>query len=235
MVTEEPKILAVDTSSQSGSVALCCGATPVAESLLNVGKTHSEILLHQITSVVADAGWALSDLDLLVAVNGPGSFTGLRIGLATVKGLAQVLKKPVRGVSSLEALAAGQISSPEAPVCAFMDARKKEVYAQLFGWQEGALRALNQARVLAPERLLQELTGDVVLVGSGVPVYRDLIVAELGRRALIPPPAAHQLRAALCAWPAWSAWKRGDCCRADELAPLYIRPSDAELNTVKRG
>lgn len=132
----EPRILAVDSSSMTGSVALCQGEKLVAESLLNVRCTHSEKLLGQIDLLLTEAGWQVQDLDLLVAVTGPGSFTGLRIGIATIKGLAQVLDKPVVGISSLQMLAMNLPLSP-VPICVFMDARKKRSTAScLIGRQK---------------------------------------------------------------------------------------------------
>jgi len=232
LAAADQKILAVDSSSMSGSVALCFGERLVAESFLNVRSTHSEKLLGQIDLLLAEAGWQLSDLDLLVAVTGPGSFTGLRIGIATIKGLAQVLDKPVVGISSLEMLAMNLPLCP-LPICVFQDARKKEVYSQLFRWSELGPVAVNEAQVLPPERLLRQLTGQVALVGDGVPIYRQIITEILGARASLPVQTAHQARAAQAAWLAWRVEKNGLAGRAKELLPAYIRPSDAELNLPK--
>jgi tRNA threonylcarbamoyladenosine biosynthesis protein TsaB len=223
------RILAVDSSSMSGSVALSHGSTPVAEVFLQVGKTHSEILLEQIDRLIAQAGWTAADLDLLAAVTGPGSFTGLRIGVATIKGLAQALNKPVVGVSSLQAVAMN-LPLVHTPVCAFLDARKKEVYAQLFNWQGDEPVPQEQARVLPPDMLLKELSGRVAFAGSGVLLYRRLIVDRLAERALLPPPCAHQIKASQVAWLALKQWSRQSLLRPAELMPTYVRPSDAELN-----
>lgn len=224
-----PKILTVDTSSLTGSVALCAGERLIAESVLNVQSTHSENLLKQIDLLLADASWLLADLDLLAAVNGPGSFTGLRIGVATVKGLAQVLDLPVIGISSLQMLAMNLPLCP-LPICSFMDARKKEVYTQRFRWTAEGPVASSAAQVLPPAAALQQLTGEVALVGDGVPLYRDLIGALLAERAFLPLMPTHQARASQAAWLAWKAHQDSHLLRAEELLPVYIRPSDAELN-----
>ncbi len=225
----EPKILAVDSSSMTGSVALCHGETLIAESILNVRCTHSEKLLGQIDLLLTEAGWQLQDLDLLVAITGPGSFTGLRIGIATIKGLAQALDKPVVGVSSLQMLAMNLPLSP-VPICVFMDARKKEVYSQLFEWTSKGPIPLADAQVLAPDRLLQQLKGAVALVGDGVPLYKPLIGEILADKALLPIAAAHQPRVSQAAWLGWQAYGAGDLTTAADLLPIYIRPSDAELS-----
>ncbi len=224
------KVLAVDSSSMTGSVALCCGETLVAESLLNVRSTHSEKLLKQIDLLLDEAAWSLDDLDFFVVVTGPGSFTGLRIGIATVKGLAQVVGKPVIPISSLQTIAMNLPLSPY-PICAFLDARKQEVYTQLFKWDSvrGPI-AVESATVLPPQQVLDSLTGDVALVGDGVLSYRQLIEDSLGGRAFIPTASAHQLRASQAVWLAIQAWSSDLTCRAADIVPIYIRPSDAELN-----
>ncbi len=232
-VAEDIKILVVDSSSLTGSVALGRGETLVAESLLNVHSTHSEKLLQQVDLLLAESGWSLADLDLLAAVTGPGSFTGLRIGIATVKGLDQVLRKPVVSISSLQAVAMN-LPVCGIPVCAFLDARKKEVYCQVFEWHADGPVAIEAARVLPPEQLLRKLQGPIALVGDGVPLYRNTIDRFLADRALIPPAPAHQLRASAAAWLALQAWRRGRVQDASEMLPIYIRPSDAEMNLTAK-
>ncbi|NOQ41003.1 MAG: tRNA (adenosine(37)-N6)-threonylcarbamoyltransferase complex dimerization subunit type 1 TsaB [Desulfuromusa sp.] len=227
---EGVKILAVDSSSLPGSVALCQGELLVAESLLNVRSTHSEKLLQQIDLLLNEADWKLEDLDLLTVVTGPGSFTGLRIGIATIKGLAQILDKPVVPVTSLQAVAMNLPLSP-VPICTFLDARKKEVYSQLFEWNYTAGPvAIGEPSVLPPEQLLKALSGKVALVGDGVFLYRHLIDDILADRALIPIATAHQLRAAQASWLALQSWSAGLVQDVGKILPTYIRPSDAELN-----
>ena len=228
-----PKILTLDSSSLSGSVSLCQGESPVAESLLNIRSTHSEKLLKQIDHLLEETGWQLADLDLLAVVTGPGSFTGLRIGIATIKGLAQVLNKPVVPVSSLKTVAMNLPLSP-VPICAFLDARKSEVYTQLFDWHPAAGPvAIDHPTVLPPEQLLLQLSGSVALVGDGVFLYRQMIEDILAERALLPVAPAHQLHATKASWLALQAYQSGLLCNAAEILPTYIRPSDAELNLSK--
>lgn len=230
---EEKRILTLDSSSMSGSVSLCHGATPVAELFLNVHRTHSENLLQQVDLLLDKTGWSLTDLDLLAAVTGPGSFTGLRIGIAMIKGLAQVLNIPVVSVSALQAIAAN-IPYSNLPVCVFLDARKREVYTQLFHWDDDLPLPLNQARVIAPEKLLAEIVTPTLFIGNGVFVYKDLLFSH-GDRVLVAPPSVHQLRANQASWLALKHWSQGKALTAAEMLPTYIRPSDAELNlTLKQ-
>ena len=230
MEKAEVKILALDSSSATGSVALCHGETLVAESLLNVRSTHSEKLLAQVDLLLREAGWSLADLDLLAVVTGPGSFTGLRIGIATIKGLAQVLGKPVVPITSLQAVAMN-LPLVSLPICAFLDARKSEVYSQLFDWNvDSGPVAIGEAMVLPPAQLLEKMPAKVAFVGDGVTLYGDLISEVLADRALLPVATSHQLRASLVAWLALQSLHQGITVAAGNVVPTYIRPSDAELN-----
>ncbi len=209
------------------------GATLVAESYLNIQRTHSETLLSQVDTLLDEAGWQLAELDLLAAVTGPGSFTGLRIGIAVIKGLGQILGKPVVAVSSLQAVAANVGFSP-APVCVLLDARKKEVYTQLFRCDGGVPEVLDKGRVIPPGRLLEEISGETVFVGSGVAVYRDVIQDVLAEKALFASAAMHPIRASQVAWLAFNMAVEGQTINAADMLPTYIRPSDAELNLRAR-
>jgi len=228
------KILALDTASLTGSVALLDGERLVAETLLNVKANHSERLLDQVEQVLQAGELVLSDLDLIAVVRGPGSFTGLRIGLATAKGLAQAASLPVIGISSLQLLAMNLPLCP-VPICAFLDARKQEVYTALFTWSDGLPESAGPELVLPPEKALAQLEGEVALVGDAVATYRPLIDEILGSRALLPGVCHHQPRAAAAAALAARLYQVDSQYHAAQLSPVYIRPSDAELNQPKRG
>lgn len=231
---ENQKILAIDTSSTSGSVALCQGETILAESMINVRSTHSERLLVQVEQVLDATDVAVEDIDLVAVVHGPGSFTGLRVGLATAKGLASAAGIPIVGLSTLEALAMNLPFSPY-PVCAFLDARKQEVYNCLYDCRSGFPVAVAEESVLPPAELLSRLKGEIVLVGDGVDPYRSLIEEQMGGRAKLPPPVAHQVRASSVAALAAHKYAEGQLPSAGELKPSYIRPSDADIPKSKGG
>ncbi|MDT8420357.1 MAG: tRNA (adenosine(37)-N6)-threonylcarbamoyltransferase complex dimerization subunit type 1 TsaB [Desulfuromonadales bacterium] len=221
-------VLALDSSSMTGSVALWQGGVLLAESLLNLRSTHSERLLVQVDQLLAATGLKLADLDLLGVVHGPGSFTGLRVGLATAKGLATAADLPVVGLSTLEVLAMNLPFSPF-PVCAFLDARKQEVYSCLYDCSSGLPEAVGTETVQPPRELLNSLAGEVILVGDGVPLHREMIDGILGGRAKVPPAVAHQPRAAAAAVLASAKFDAGLAMPASGLRPCYIRPSDADL------
>jgi tRNA threonylcarbamoyladenosine biosynthesis protein TsaB len=227
------KILALDTSTPTGSVALLDGHKLVAEILLNVKAVHSERLLDQVQQVLQAGSLTLEDLDLIAVVRGPGSFTGLRIGLATAKGLAQAAKLPLMGVSSLQLLAMN-LPLCQLPICTFLDARKNEVYTALYQWVDGMPVSIGPELVLPPERALNRLVGDVALVGDAVQLYSPLIAEVLGERVHLPDSIHHQPRASSAAALASRLFQPGLPLDAALLAPVYIRPSDAELKPPRK-
>lgn len=229
----QPTVLAIDTATLSGSVALCRGAEILAESLVNLRSTHSERLLLQVEQVLDVTGLSVAQLDLIAVVHGPGSFTGLRVGLATAKGLATAADVPLVGISTLEALAMNLPFSPY-PVYAFLDARKQEVYSCSYNCREGFPVPLSGEVVVPPGELLSSIDGDVALVGDGVNSYRSLIDELLGDRAKLPPAVCHQVRAAAVALLAARRMEEGvELPSVAELRPSYIRPSDADLPPKK--
>ena len=226
------KLLTVDTSTSTCSVALTVGERLVAESLLDTERTLSERLLAAVDTVLRDAGLLLSDLDGFGVALGPGSFTGVRIGVSTVKGLALATGKPVVGFSSLAMLALN-LPASSLPVCPLFDARKKEVYAAVY--RCGSLpEPLHADCVMAPERFLALVEGKALFVGNGALRYRELIEETLGDRAVFAPPHCHQPRAAAGAVLALEAFRSGTIMPLPFLNPAYIRPSEAELSKMTR-
>ena len=175
------RVLAVETSTLAGGVALVDGDRLVAEYVLDVSVTHSERLLATVDRVLADARWTPRDLEGLAVSIGPGSFTGLRIGVSTVKGLALALGLPVAAVPTLDAMAAA-VPWTALPVCPVLDARRGEVYASLYRRDGDGLRREWDYLALAPEELAARL-GDTVGAAALAPLYLRPSEAELRRRA----------------------------------------------------
>jgi tRNA threonylcarbamoyladenosine biosynthesis protein TsaB len=223
------KLLTIQTATPAGSVALTVGERLLGELFLDNRQPAGGWLLAAIEQLLKSAGMTPQQLDGFGVTIGPGSFTGLRVGLATAKGLALATGKPLAGVSTLAALA---LQAPMAalPVCALLDARKQEVYAGLFQWQDGWFRALDEERVLPPERLLHGLHGELLFVGDGAEAYRTLIVRQLGPRAHFLPATYAPPRAAHAALLALRQFAAGDALPAARVNPCYLRPSEAELN-----
>ncbi len=224
-----PILLTIQTASPAGSVALNDGEQLLAEFNLDSRKTPTEWLLPAIDDLLVKTGLTKDSLDAIGIVRGPGAFTGLRVGLATAKGLALALGCPLLGVSSLQCLAM-QLPFPQMPVCVMLDARKQEVYSCLYQWESGFPRAISNEQVVKPDKLLAEIQGDALFVGNGALVYRSLIVRQLSSRAHFAPDFFNLPRAAAAAALALSEWQAGRTFSADEMMPSYLRPSEAELN-----
>ncbi|HEX9023100.1 MAG TPA: tRNA (adenosine(37)-N6)-threonylcarbamoyltransferase complex dimerization subunit type 1 TsaB [Geobacteraceae bacterium] len=226
------KLLTIDTSTSTSSVALTIGERVISEYLLNLEKTLASRLLRAVDAVLRETGLAASDLDGIGVALGPGSFTGLRIGAATAKGLALAAGKPLVGFSSL-AMLAMNLPWCAFPVCPMFDAKKKEVYTALYSCAELPLPVIADCAV-SPGDFLEKIRGTTVFVGEGALAYRDLIMDRLGDKALFAPWPAHSPHASQGAVLARDAFNRGEHIPAAALAPRYIRASEAELAKRKK-
>jgi tRNA threonylcarbamoyladenosine biosynthesis protein TsaB len=221
-------VLGIETSTRQGGAALVGEEGLVSEYTLNVEVTHSERLLPAIDRMLHDAGATLGALGGLAVSIGPGSFTGLRIGLSTAKGLAYATGLPLVGVPSLEALA-WAVPAARWPVCPVLDARKQEVYAALFRHEPAGLRRIMEDRALAPEALCALIRKPTLFLGDGVAAYGALFARLLGERFLLPPPGSRGARPACVAHLGRERLLRGERDAVDALVPRYLRPSEAEL------
>jgi tRNA threonylcarbamoyladenosine biosynthesis protein TsaB len=231
------RVLAVETSTLTGAVALLESGGVVAESRVSVAVTHGERLMAAIDGVLRSARWELGDVQGFAVGLGPGSFTGLRIGLSTVKGLAFATGKPVVGVPTLDALA-WRLPFCAYPVCPVLDARKNEVYAALYRTHDGRLDLLEAARAVAPATLAEELRetteGPVVFLGDAVAPFASLFAGILGPRARLAPADLRLPSAATVGELGGWALGRGEATDPAGLIPLYLRPSEAELARERR-
>jgi tRNA threonylcarbamoyladenosine biosynthesis protein TsaB len=224
------KVLALDTATETGGVALLDGGVLRAQAQVRVAKTHANRLWDTIFFLLEQTGWGLEDIDLWAVSTGPGSFTGLRIGIATVKGLAFATQKPVMGISTLEALA---FSFPFCPylICSLIDARQKEVFCGFFkSTPNGKVEMIGEPRHIKPQSLVKELKEPVLLVGNGAMLFKDFFKQHLGPRAIFPPPHLHYISPLVLGILAASRFQEGLQYSPEEIHPLYIRLSDAELN-----
>ena len=222
------RILAVETSTLVGGAALLDGERLVAEYTLNIKATHSERLMPTVDRLLQDCGWKLAHLEGLAVAIGPGSFTGLRIGVSAVKGLALALGIPLVAVPTLDALAA-TLPFAAHPVCPVLDAKKGEVYACLYHWVGGAMVRDWDYLALAPDALCDRLTDAVIFVGDAVDTFGDLFRARLGDNARFGSPG-QRLPSPGCVGALGHALLRaGRTVDPAALTPLYLRPSEAEL------
>ena len=222
------KLLAVDTSTRACSVAVVDRDRLACEITTGPAGTHSTHLLSLIRTALALAEMELHGLDGLAVCVGPGSFTGLRIGVSTVKGLAFATAKTVAAVSSLEALAQPWLPWPHL-ICAMLDARKGEVYAARYRARDGHLEREGREAVLSIEEALDGIHETCLFVGDGASRYREPIGVRLGPLALFPAPGQDIIRASSVAALAQLQFARKEIEDLDRLVPRYIRHSDAEL------
>jgi len=214
-------VLAVETSTLAGGAAIVDDTRVVGQYLLDVSVTHSERLLVAIDRLLEDAGWVPRDLEGLAVAVGPGSFTGLRVGLSTVKGLALALSLPVAAVPTLDAMAA-TLPFAALPVCPVLDARKGEVYASLYRWDGAEMRREWDYLALPPAELARRLVEPVILLGDAAPS----IEAPPARLA----PRTHRAPSPACVAVLGQARLRaGETVEPVVLVPIYLRPSEAEL------
>ena len=224
-------ILAFETSAKAGSVALHDGQKPLAESYQNTGLTHSQTLMVMAEDMLKQCGYTAKDVTHVAVAAGPGSFTGVRIGVAAAKGLAWGLQAPCYGVSTLEAMAKN--FGVEGIVCAVMDARRNQVYNALFRAEKGVYTRLTEDRAIALAELeaeLEALEGPVYLVGDGSLVAK----AALGDRVILPPEHRMHQRAAGVAMVAAEMVAAGVQADAESLQPNYLRLSQAEREKLER-
>ncbi len=233
------KILAVDTATHSCSVAITAQSSLLAEITRVSRETHSRHLLNMIEEVLAIAGVSLEAVDGFAVTRGPGSFTGLRIGLSVVKGMALARQKPVVGVSSLEALAFPFFMTPHL-ICTMMDARKSEVYVAGYRYRsdENGLPVLIcdiPEQVLPPEKALAYFNEPCFFVGTGSAVYHADITCHFqktGQTARFAPSSMNLVRAASVAQLSLNRFKDNQDDNIAALKPRYIRRSDAELKSA---
>ena len=230
------KILALESTAVAGSAALVEDEKVLGEFYCNTALTHSQTLMPMVEQLLACTRTALEDVDLFAVTAGPGSFTGVRIGVSSVKGMAMALEKPCCAVSTLEAMACGA-SMVEGLVCALMDARCGQVYTALFRVSGGRVERLTKdSAVLAAEAAAAcaawpgeklYLAGDGAALCAPLPDFRAL------NAVLLPEPVRYQ-RASGAARAALAMAGRGEVLSADRLAPIYLRVPQAERELKKR-
>lgn len=230
------KILALETSAKSVSAAVVENGAVLASAYQNMGLTHSVTLMPLIDSMLKNAGLTAKDMDLIAAAAGPGSFTGLRIGVSAAKGLAWALELPCCGVSTLEAMAENARAFDGTVICA-MDARRQQIYNAVFACHDGILTRRCEDRAVALEVLAEELKNDnnrKIIVGDGAQLcYTYLLEHSIACR-LAPPDSLYQ-KAVGVGLAAERMAAEGRTVTAQELRPVYLRLSQAERERLAKG
>lgn len=222
------KLLAVETATMLGGVAIMDGDRLVAESRLNIKVTHSERLMKEIDRVLCGASLEISDIDLFGLSIGPGSFTGLRVGLSTIKGLVYATGKKMVTARTLEALA-WNVPFSGYQICPMFDARKKEIYTSLFRWSGNGFNCALGECTLSIDELLPRIDRPTLFLGEGAVLYRDKIQAALGDRALFGAPQHMMPSPANVAMLCMKNAEKGEYVDALKAVPAYYRRAEAEV------
>ena len=228
-------ILAFETSAKAGSVALHDGFSLLGESYCNTGLTHSQTLMTMAEDLLKTCNFTPKDVTAVAVAAGPGSFTGVRIGVAAAKGFAWGGQLPCYGVSTLEAMAIS-LGAYDGYICPVMDARRSQVYNGIFRAEKGQLQQIAPDRAIALSELeaeLQALDGPIFLVGDGSILTYNTLKPQLPHLILPPEHHMHQ-RASGVAIAAARAIARGEAGNGAELTPNYLRLSQAERERLAR-
>ena len=238
-------ILGIDSSGTVASAALATEDVVIAEYTLNNKLTHSQTLLPMIDEVISKAGIETEDIVAIAIASGPGSFTGLRIGAATAKGIGMAWNLPIVPVPTLEGMAF-QLYGTDRLICPIMDARRGQVYTGLYEFTKnemGNRMTAENFRVVAPQEAkdihqqiscINQLGREVIFLGDGVPVYEEAIKTEMTVGYLLAPPFAARQRAAAVAVLGAYYYRQGKTESAAEHKPEYLRVSQAERERAER-
>jgi len=230
MTAKPLSVLAFDSSSSCCSAALVIGGVLVGEDMRSGSGNYSALLLAMIDRLLQDAALAACELDCIAVAQGPGSFTGLRVGISTAQGLGFSLGKPLIGVSTLEILASQNMPCA-VTVCPMLDARRGQVYTGLFKQSPGGEAvAVSEECVVCPEQWAAELQGPVLVCGSGAQLYQETIQRVCTAKYCFAPDMNARPRAAMLAYIALKRLEAGLTSAPAQVLPAYVRRPDAERN-----
>lgn len=220
-------ILGVDTATHRASVAVVADGQTLAEHTAE-SRSHAASIVPLIDDLLQHAGCGVEDLEVIAVSAGPGSFTGLRVGLSVAKGIACATGARVVGVPTLEALAR-VVPDPNGVICPVLDARKGELYTACFELTDAGWTRHAEARLLTPEQLLTALPDRCTILGDAVVRYGTLFTERLGARSTVLPWPAYSPRASIVARLAAERLLAGTAREGLSLEPFYVRPPDAEI------
>ncbi len=230
------KLLALDSSGLVASVAIVTEEAMLAEYTVNYKKTHSQTLLPMLDEIVKMVELDLAEVDAIAVAAGPGSFTGLRIGSATAKGLGLALKKPIIAVPTLEALAYNLYGTDKL-ICPMMDARRNQVYTGLYEFYGDDFKIVRQQAALAVEDILKEINQmgrEVIFSGDGISVYKEIIKEITQVNYHIAPLHLNRQRAGSIGALGLIYYERNEIQTAAQHEPVYLRLSQAERERAER-
>ncbi len=229
-----PVILACDTSTTVGSVALVEGGVVTGETLVKSLNSHSLRILKDIEALLATRGLSMDSIDAFVTAGGPGSFTGVRIAMSTMKGLAWTTKRPLIAIGSLDALARPLLGR-DMPALVALDAKRQEVYAALFDHDGAILVPPAAMSPVTAAALAGEAAGDrrIICAGEGIEAFAAVFSDRLQARMVRAAPWEDLIRASVLGVIGTSKFLEGDFADVQTVEPVYLRRSEAEINLEK--
>ena len=229
--TPRPIILAIETATMCGSVALMSGDHCLAEISIDTATTHSRRLIQQVDKVMRETAMDWDGIDAISVSLGPGSFTGLRIGLSTAKGLCLATDLPLLGVPTLDGLARQITAPPDTMILTVLDARKKEVYGAFYQCNEaGVPEKVGKYMVMKPAEMAAMIEEPTILVGDGSVLYREVFVEQSTGPVIFAPPQTFFPRAATIGLIGIELFAGSNFVEPATVVPFYVRPSEAELS-----
>lgn len=230
------RVLGLDSSGLVASVAVIENDTLIAEYTINYKKTHSQTLLPMLDEIVRRIDLDLASVDCIAVAEGPGSFTGLRIGCSTAKGLGQALNKELVGVPTVDALAYNLVGSKDL-VCPLMDARRNQVYTGLYNFEKDCMKIMKEQCAVDISEIIDAINladKQVVFIGDGVGVYKDFIEAQCRVPYYFAPAHVNKQRAASVAALGKVYYEQGRGINAAMMRPEYLRLTQAERERNER-
>lgn len=230
------RILALDSSGLVATVAILEDDVTLAEYTVNYKKTHSQTLLPMLDEIVKMIEFDLDTIDAIAVSGGPGSFTGLRIGAATAKGLGLALNKPLINIPTVDGLAYNLYGNTGL-ICPIMDARRNQVYTGLYRFENGEFQVVEEQMAIAVQDLVEKLNAygeKVTFLGDGVPVYKNGLMSELKVEHYFAPAHMNRQRATAVGALAMEYFKAGKVESAMEHKPDYLRLSQAERERAEK-
>jgi tRNA threonylcarbamoyladenosine biosynthesis protein TsaB len=221
--------LAFDTSSKTVAVALLRDNVIIYDAIINIDLNHSEVLLSAIDYACLQTRIKISEIDLFACIIGPGSFTGLRIGVSTLKGLMLATGKPAVGISSLAALALN-VGKSSKIICSAMDAGRGQVYIAFYRYNEnGLLDQIGIDKAVDPLEIIHHLEQEIIFVGDGAIKYADIISNTKTNKINIASSAQQYIRASSVGILGREKYNRNELLNAETFVPLYLRSADARV------
>ena len=221
--------LAFDTSSKTAAVALLQDDVILYDTIINVGLNHSEVLLPAIDQACLRTRIKIAEIDLFACTIGPGSFTGLRIGISTLKGLMLATGKPAVGISSLAALALN-VSKNSKIICSVMDAGRGQVYIACYRYNEnGLIDQIGTDKVVNPREIIHNPEQEIIFVGDGAIKYADIISNTKTKEINIASALQQYIRASSVGFLGREKYDRDELLNAETFVPVYLRSADAHM------